>query len=368
MNKTDSKFMREALRQGLKGLGRTSPNPAVGAVIVKEGKIRARGYHQRAGFPHAEVEALHKLAGQAKGATLYVTLEPCNHLGKTPPCTKAILKSGIQRVVVGMKDPNPDVSGGGCEFLRNNGLEVTVGVLESECRRLNEGYLKFVFHKRPFVMVKSALTLDGWTATSTGDSRWVTNEKSRRFVHGLRNQADAIMVGVGTVLADDPSLTTRLQKRHGKDPLRVVVDTNLRTPQDARVLNPESSARTLIAAGAHNPRENVKKFQRKGVSVIICPLKDGRVDLAAVMDMLGKKSVMTLLVEGGASIIGTMIRERLVDKFFIFTAPKLLGGDDGVSMASGAGAERMNDCLRLKDLQVKRFGEDILTTGYPNYG
>jgi len=360
--------MREALRQARKGLGRTSPNPAVGAVIVREGEIEARGYHHRAGHPHAEVEALRKIGGKAQGSTLYVTLEPCNHFGRTPPCTEAILKSGIRRVVAGMKDPNPEVSGGGCEFLRKNGVEVDTGVMESECLRLNEGYLKFVAHKRPFVMVKSALTIDGWTATSTGDSKWITNERSRQFAHVLRNRVDALMVGVGTVLADDPFLTTRLKRGQGKDPLRIVVDTNLRIPRDAKVLNHKSTAQTLLVTGAHIPPENLKRYQKKGVSMLSCPLKGGRIDLGALMDILGERSVMTLMVEGGASIIGSMLRERLIDKFLIFTAPKLMGGDDGVSMASGPGAKGMDDCLRLRDLEVRRFGEDILTVGYPDYG
>jgi diaminohydroxyphosphoribosylaminopyrimidine deaminase/5-amino-6-(5-phosphoribosylamino)uracil reductase len=217
-------------------------------------------------------------------------------------------------------------------------------------------------------MVKSALTIDGWTATSTGDSKWITNERSRQFAHVLRNRVDALMVGVGTVLADDPFLTTRLKRGQGKDPLRIVVDTNLRIPRDAKVLNHKSTAQTLLVTGAHIPPENLKRYQKKGVSMLSCPLKGGRIDLGALMDILGERSVMTLMVEGGASIIGSMLRERLIDKFLIFTAPKLMGGDDGVSMASGPGAKGMDGCLRLRDLEVRRFGEDILTVGYPDYG
>lgn len=367
MNEVDARFMREALRQARRGLGQTSPNPAVGAVVVRDGEVVARGYHHKAGLPHAEVEALGKLKGKARGGTLYVTLEPCHHLGRTPPCTEAILKSGIRRVVVGMKDPNPGVAGGGCEFLGENGIEVKTGVMEAECRRLNEGYLKFVTRKRPFVIVKSALTIDGWTATSTGDSKWITNERSRQFVHRLRNRVDALMVGVGTVLSDDPDLTTRLKGGRGKDPLRVVVDTNLSIPPDAKVLNHESTAETLLAVGSHVSRKGLKRVQREGVSIVTCPRKDGRIDLGALMDILGERSVMTLLVEGGASIIGSMLRERLIDKFYIFTAPKILGGNDGISMASGPGPKRIDDCLNLKAIEVKRFGGDRLTVGYPDY-
>ncbi|MFH1242135.1 MAG: bifunctional diaminohydroxyphosphoribosylaminopyrimidine deaminase/5-amino-6-(5-phosphoribosylamino)uracil reductase RibD [Pseudomonadota bacterium] len=363
----DCKFMREALQQARKGLGRTSPNPAVGAVIVRDGEIIARGYHHKAGLPHAEVEALRKMDGKAQGATLYVTLEPCNHFGRTPPCTGAILESGIKRVVVGMKDPNPEVSGGGCEFLRKNGVEVDTGVMESECRRLNEGYLKFVANKRPFVLVKSALTIDGWTATSTGDSKWITNERSRQFVHRLRNQVDALMVGVGTVLRDDPSLTTRLRQGQGKDPLRVIADTHLRIPMNAKVLNHNSIAQTLLVVGNHLPPEDLKRYENKGVSVLACPLRGEKIDLGALMDILGHRSVMTLLVEGGASIIGSMFRGRLIDKVFIFTASRFLGGDDGVPLARGPGARRIDDCLSLRDVEVRRFGGDILTVGYPDY-
>jgi diaminohydroxyphosphoribosylaminopyrimidine deaminase/5-amino-6-(5-phosphoribosylamino)uracil reductase len=367
LNDVDCKFMREALQQARKGLGRTSPNPAVGAVIVRDAEIIARGYHHKAGLPHAEVEALRKIDGKAQRATLYVTLEPCNHFGKTPPCTEAILKSGIKRVVVGMKDPNPGVSGGGCEFLRKNRLEVITGVMESECRRLNEGYLKFVAHKRPFVLVKSALTIDGWTATSTGDSKWITNERSRQFVHRLRNQVDALMVGVGTVLRDDPSLTTRLRQGQGKDPLRIIADTHLRIPMNAKVLNHSSNAQTLLAVGNHLSPEDLKRYEKKGVSVLACPLRGEKIDLGALMDILGHRSVMTLLVEGGASIIGSLFRAKLIDKVFIFTAPKLLGGDDGVPWASGQGERRIDDCLNLRNVEVRRIGEDILTVGYPDY-
>ena len=360
--------MREALRQARKGLGRTSPNPAVGAVIVRKGRIIATGFHRKAGMPHAEVEALDKLGGKAPGATLYVTLEPCNHMGRTPPCTEAIIGSGIKRVVVGMMDPNPDVRGGGCEYLKENGLSVTAGVCERECRRLNEAFLKFITSRQPFVTVKSALTIDGWTATATGHSKWITNEKSRQAVHLLRDRVDAVMVGVGTVVADDPLLTTRFKRGRGKDPLRIVVDTHLRTPPTAKILNHDSSSNTTIVAGSGADSGDLRAFQKKGVSTITCPTKAGKIDLAALMGILGNMGITSLLVEGGASIIGTLIRERLVDKFYIFKAPRILGGDDGVPMAAGQGPKRMDQCLGLRDLRTRRYGDDILFIGYPDYG
>jgi diaminohydroxyphosphoribosylaminopyrimidine deaminase/5-amino-6-(5-phosphoribosylamino)uracil reductase len=365
----DEKFMKEAIRQGGKGLGRTSPNPPVGAVIVRNGRIIATGYHQRAGGPHAEVVALQKIGGKARrGDILYVTLEPCNHYGRTPPCTESILKSGLRRVVVGLKDPNPNVQGGGCEFLVERGIEVITGVLEPECRRFAEVFIKYATTGRPFVAAKSALTMDGWTATSRGHSQWITSEQSRRYVHRLREQTDAIMVGVGTVLADDPSLNVRLRNRRGKDPVRVIVDTHLRVSPQAKVLRSNSSdSMTLIALGSRVPARRVRMFEREGITTLVCPEKGGRVDLASLMERLGGMSITSVLVEGGATLMGSIIRQRLVDKFYIFKAPKILGGSDGFPMASGPGPKRIDQCLKLKDLKVRRFGADILLTGYPDY-
>jgi diaminohydroxyphosphoribosylaminopyrimidine deaminase/5-amino-6-(5-phosphoribosylamino)uracil reductase len=367
VNETDKKFMKAALAQAKKGLGRTSPNPAVGAVVAKGDRILAKGFHRKAGTAHAEIEVLDKLGGRAPDGTLYVTLEPCNHHGRTPPCTEAILQSGLTRVVVGMKDPNPGVAGGGCDFLRKSGIEVTTGVLETDCRQLNEVYIKFVKTKRPFVMLKSALTMDGWIATSQGDSKWITNEDSRQFVHRLRDQVDAVMVGIGTILADNPSLTTRLDRRRGRDPLRIIVDTHLRTPFNANILNAESSASTLIAVGPETGGREKRFLEKKGVSILNCPAKEGKIDLDALMGILGNMEICSILMEGGASITGSMLREKLVDKFHIFTAPKILGGGDGTPMAAGPGPKRMEQCLRLKNTQLRRFGDNILVTGYPHW-
>ena len=367
MNEIDLKFMKQALREARKGLGRTSPNPAVGAVIVRKGEVVARGYHRRAGHPHAETDALHKLDTPSPGDSLYVTLEPCNHFGRTSPCTHAILKSGIKRVVIGMKDPNPMVRGGGCKFLKENGIEVVANVLETQCRRLNEDFLKFVASHRPFVIAKSALTMDGWIATSSGHSQWITNDKSRQFVHRLRDRVDAVMVGIGTVIADDPSLTTRLTRGKGKDPLRIIVDTHLRTPLNAKVITQDSSADTLIVTSEDAVLENPQKFGADSVSTLVCPTRAGKIDLDILMSKLGEMSITSILVEGGASITGSMLRERLMDKFYIFKAPKLLGGDDGIPMATGPGAKRMDECVTLKEIKTRRFGDDILIRGYPVY-
>jgi diaminohydroxyphosphoribosylaminopyrimidine deaminase/5-amino-6-(5-phosphoribosylamino)uracil reductase len=362
----DEKFMKEALRQARKGVGRTSPNPAVGAVLVRRGKVIASGYHKRAGAPHAEVEVLSKVKAR-KGDTLYVTLEPCHHHGRTPPCTEAVLRSGLKRVVVGMKDPNPNVRGGGCEVLARKGVEVRVGVLEKECRRLNEWFLKYVTTGRPFVMAKTALTLDGWTATATGHSQWVTSERARRFGHRLRDQVDGIMVGIGTVVADDPLLTTRLRHRAGRDPVRIVVDTRLKIPESARVLHADSEAECLLAVGEEVSGKRLEAVRKRGVSTLICPTKAGKLDLASLMKRLGNRSITSVLLEGGATLMGAMIREKLVDKFFVFKAPKILGGDDGIPMAAGPGPQRMDGSLCLKDVEIRRLGEDFLVTGYPDY-
>ncbi|MBW2063839.1 MAG: bifunctional diaminohydroxyphosphoribosylaminopyrimidine deaminase/5-amino-6-(5-phosphoribosylamino)uracil reductase RibD [Deltaproteobacteria bacterium] len=368
MNNSDERFMREALRLARKGLGRTSPNPAVGAVIVRRGKVIARGYHRRAGEKHAEVDALERAKGGIEADdTLYVNLEPCRHSGRTPPCTEAIMRAGLKNVVVGMRDPNPSVTGGGCDFLSQKGVKVKVGVLESECRRLNEAYIKYVTKGHPFVIAKSALTLDGFTATSTGHSRWITNERSRQFVHRLRDRVDCVMVGVGTIVKDDPLLTTRLKSRGGRDPCRVIVDTELRIPRNARVLKTPSSGGTIIAVAETVAEKHRSPFEMEGVTTIPCPTKEGLIDLKALMKILGERSVTSVMVEGGATLMGTLIREKLIDKFYFFKAPKVLGGDDGSPMARGEAPKSMEQCITLKEISVRRFGEDLLISGYPEY-
>jgi diaminohydroxyphosphoribosylaminopyrimidine deaminase/5-amino-6-(5-phosphoribosylamino)uracil reductase len=362
------KFMKAALGYARKGLGKTSPNPAVGAVIVRKGRVVAAGFHRRAGEAHAEVEALNQLKGKARqGDTLYVTLEPCNHFGRTPPCTEAILEKGVRKVVVGMRDPNPSVTGGGCDYLSGHGVEVVTGVLEEECRRLNDWFVTYVSKGRPFVIAKIAMTLDGWTATSTGNSRWVTNERSRQWVHRLRSQVDAVMVGVGTVTADDPLLNTRLTEGRGRAPVRVIVDTHLSIPMNARVLRLPGDSETLIAVSKNLATRRLKKLHGKKVTFLMCPEKEERIDLRALMGILGKRSIASVLLEGGATLMGAMIRERLVDKFCIFKAPKILGGSDGRPMALGKGPSRMDQSIVLKDTRIRRFGEDVLITGYPEY-
>lgn len=357
--------MRKALSLAKRGLGRTSPNPVVGAVVVREGNIIASGYHKGAGLDHAEVEALKTMKGKAyKGDILYVTLEPCNHFGRTPPCTEAILEKGIRNVVIGTRDPNQDVRGGGIEYLEKNGVHVKTGVLETECREINESFIKYVTTGRPFVMAKSAMTLDGWIATSCGHSQWITNEKSRYYVHRLRDRVDGIMVGVGTIISDDPSLTTRLRRRKGKDPLRIIVDSRFRIPHNAKVLNLESDSKTIIITGPKGISKAMGLMNKDSVSIISCPIKAGHIDLNYLMEKLGQMSVTSLMVEGGSRIMGSMIRENLVDKYYIFKASKLLGGSDGIPMAHGKAPKKMDDAFLLRNIKVKRFGNDTLIMGY----
>ncbi len=361
----DEIFMKKVLRLARRGLGSTSPNPVVGALVVKNGQIIGSGYHRKAGAPHAEIEALSMAGERAKGSTLFVNLEPCNHYGRTPPCTKAILKSGIKRVVVGIADPNPNVTGGGCKFLRSKGVEVKYGVLEEECTRLNEVYIKYVKKGKPFVILKGALTLDGWIATKTGNSRWITNEKSRKFVHSLRKKVDAIMVGVETIIADNPLLSPYLTGNSAPDPVRVIADTNLRVPLESRVFNSGTSALTIIASGSNVSRTKRKRVEGLGARVINCQMRDGRIDLADLLDKLAEMSIGSVLVEGGGTIFGSIIREGLVDKFYIFLAPKILGGNNGIPFTRGPGCDTVKDCLNLKVLMVRRFDDDIMIEAYP---
>lgn len=365
---TDERFMRQALSLARRGLGSTSPNPVVGALVVKDGRIIGSGYHKRAGAPHAEVEAIAKAGNGTRGATLYVTLEPCHHYGRTPPCTRAILESGIRTVVVGIVDPNPHVGGGGGEYLRAQGVEVRCGVLEEECTGANEVYIKYVTQGKPFVIVKGALTLDGWIATRTGDSKWITNEKSRGFVHTLRKISDAIMVGVETVIADDPLLTPYLRKGPAPDPIRVIVDTNLRVPLTSRILTGETSTLTCIAAGSKVSTAQKKRIEGLGARVIRCRVRDGQVDLEDLLDQLAKMSVCSVLVEGGANLFTSVIRGRLVDKYYLFLAPKLLGGDNGVPFTRGEGCDIIKECVKVNVLKVRRFDNDIMVEAYPKVG
>lgn len=362
----DSHFMRLALGLAARATGRTSPNPMVGAVVVRNGRIVGQGWHRRAGGPHAEVAAIDAAGAAAAGATLYVTLEPCNHHGRTPPCTEKILAAGIRRVVVAMTDPNPDVAGGGCRRLREAGLVVETGLLLPEARRLNEAWIHFVRTGRPFVLLKCAATLDGRIATRTGDARWVTGPAARQRVHRLRATLDAILVGIGTVVSDDPQLTCRLPDGGGRDPLRIVLDTRLRISPEARLVTLASEAATLIVCDGDADTKRRKRLEAAGVEVLACQRCEDGIDLVDLMDRLGKRGVTGVLIEGGARVAASALAQQVVDKVMFFYAPKILAGDDGVPLCRGAGPELMRDALALHEVRVERVDPDILVSGYLN--
>jgi diaminohydroxyphosphoribosylaminopyrimidine deaminase/5-amino-6-(5-phosphoribosylamino)uracil reductase len=351
----DSYYMRRALRLAARARGRTSPNPMVGAVLVKGGRIIAEGYHRRAGSPHAEAVVLSEAGAAAMGATLFVTLEPCCHTGKkTPPCTRAIITGRIKRVVAAMQDPNPKVSGQGMAELRRAGIAVEADVLEAEARKLNEAYIKYITKDRPFVILKTAVTLDGKTATPTGESKWITCEKSRRLVHRVRSEVDALVTAIGTVQADDPELTARI--RGGKNPLRVVIDPDLEISPRARLLgNPRG---TVLVTRARNRKS--ERLEAAGVRMI---RYDGRLHLDRLMRDLAGEGMMSVLIEGGASLNSHALKDGVVDRVMFFIAPKIIGGRDSYPSVGGSFYRSLKDAWRVRDMRARRVGEDILIEG-----
>ncbi len=361
----DRFYMQMALALAARGRGRTLPNPMVGAVVVREGRVVGRGWHESYGGPHAEVNALDAAGNAARGATLYVTLEPCNHTGQTPPCTRRILAAGIRRVVVGTRDPNPGVTGGGNAFLQAQGIEVVTGVCTAEAVRLNEAFNHYISTRRPFTLLKCAATLDGRIATRTGSSRWVTGEASRRYVHELRHEAAAIMVGINTVRVDNPSLTTRLASGEGVDPTRIILDTALSMDPGLRVLQQPSAAATIVVTGPDAPAARREAIEAAGGRLLSAPLDNGRIDLRWLVEQLGVMGLASLLIEGGSQVAGAALRAGIVDKLCLFYAPKLLGGDDGVPICSGEGPALMKDSLPVRIEAVHRFGDDLMVEAYP---
>jgi diaminohydroxyphosphoribosylaminopyrimidine deaminase / 5-amino-6-(5-phosphoribosylamino)uracil reductase len=357
----DEKYMAMAIDLALMGKGRTSPNPMVGAVVVKDGKVVGSGYHKKAGTPHAEAIALQAAGADAKGATLFVNLEPCCHTRKlTPPCTDAVITSGVARVVIGMMDPNPEVSGRGVSLLRDAGLTVDVGVLRERCEDINVVFRKYITTGLPFVTLKAAQTLDGKIATATGESKWITGPEAREYGHTLRNLADAIVVGIGTVLKDDPSLTTRLGTQDSRDPARIILDSHARIPLTAKVLNLESGAKTYVAVTSGAPEDRIKELKAKGAEVLVIGAKDGRVDIEALMRELANMGMTNVLVEGGATVNADALRAGIVDKVNFFIAPKILGGEDAIGSIGGRSPESLTGAVQLYDMSFTKLGGDIL--------
>ncbi|WP_080838545.1 bifunctional diaminohydroxyphosphoribosylaminopyrimidine deaminase/5-amino-6-(5-phosphoribosylamino)uracil reductase RibD [Cohnella massiliensis] len=356
----DEFYMRLALNTAASAAGQTEVNPMVGCVVVNNGRVVGIGAHLRRGEAHAEVHALNMAGEDAKGSTAYVTLEPCSHHGRTPPCCERLIREGVARVVVATADPNPLVAGRGLARLRESGIEVKVGVLKAEAEKLNEAFNKYIVTGLPFVTIKTAVTMDGKIATREGHSKWITGPAAREAVHALRHRNNGIMVGIGTVLADDPELTTRLGVP-GLHPIRIVVDSQLRLPDSARVLNGEARTIVLTTAGADENR--ARSLRQRGAEVIACG-EGPKVDLAAALAELGRRDIASLLVEGGGALNGALVEAGLVDKIMLFYAPKLVGGDAPPAFAF-TGPERMEEALSIERIEIERYGDDWCVSGYP---
>jgi diaminohydroxyphosphoribosylaminopyrimidine deaminase / 5-amino-6-(5-phosphoribosylamino)uracil reductase len=352
----DEFYIKRTLRLASKAEGLTSPNPMVGAVIVKNGEIIAEDFHRKPGTPHAEPLAIEKAGKKVRGAVLYVNLEPCCHTDKrTPPCTKAIINSGIKRVVIGMLDPNPKVAGKGALELQNAGIEVRSGILEDESKKLNEFYIKHVKTGKPFVILKTAMTLDGKIATPDGQSKWITGEKARRIVHRLRSRVDAIVTAIGTVKSDDPQLTARVKM--GKNPLRVVIDPNLGISLNAKIL--KTPPHTIIVTNTRNAKSFY--LENSGINMIYYKEK---LNLKWLMEQLGKMEISSVLIEGGSSLNSHALEDGVIDKIMFFIAPIIIGGRESFPAVGGKTYKRLEEAYRIKDLKVKRIGDDLLIEGY----
>ena len=366
MDAAHTNFMQRALKLARQANGRTSPNPLVGAVIVKDGKVIGEGYHQKAGTPHAEVHALNAAGENAKDATLYTTLEPCCHWGRTPPCTEALIRAGIARVYIAAVDPNPSVAGKGVRQLEKAGIRVYVGVCQQEAETLNEVHTKYIQTGLPFVILKIAMSLDGKIATVTGDSQWITSEASRQRGHEIRDAVDAILVGRGTVARDNPALTTRLHgNRQGQDAIRIVMDSHARIPADARIFNPESSAGVIVAVTPEAPSNNVAALEKSGAEVITVQAAHGKVCVKRLMEILGKREITSVLIEGGGEINASAITAGVVDKMMCFVAPIIIGGRDAPGPIGGEGVANLTDVPRLQRVRVMPMSDsDFLIEGY----
>lgn len=359
-------YMRRAIELAKQGEGHTSPNPMVGCVVVKDGEIISEGYHEKYGEYHAERNALLKCGEEARGAELYVTLEPCCHYGKTPPCTEIIMEKGIKKVYVGSMDNNPLVGGKGVQILRDHGIEVETGILEAECRDMNEVFFHFMETKRPYVVMKYAMTLDGKIACATGDSKWVTGGEARRYVHHLRKKYMGIMVGIGTVLEDDPMLNCRIED--GVDPIRIICDSELRIPLDCQLVETAKDIPLIVACREdliceESQKEKAEALQKAGATIIATSGTNG-VNLEELLEKLGEQGIDSILLEGGGTLNASMLEAGLVDRVYAHIAGKLVGGKDAKSPVEGVGIEYMKDAVQLCDMQVEKIGEDICISGH----
>jgi len=350
------KYMELALKLAEKGRGTTSPNPMVGCIIVKRGRIVGKGFHKKAGCEHAEVLAIESAGKKTANSTMYVTLEPCSHWGKTPPCTEKIVEAGVREVIIGMKDPNPLVEG--FRELKFRGLKTKIGILEDEAKKLNEAYIKYMKTKKPFVILKVAMSLDGKIATSKGDSKYITSKEARTYVHEIRSSVDAVMVGLNTVLRDNPELTVRHVE--GKDPLKIVVDSQLKIPKNCNLMKEPS--KLIIATTNKASKKDIVKLEQKGIRIIITKSQKGMVDLNDLMKQLGKHEIMSIMMEGGSQLNSSAIKDGVVDKVIIFTAPKIIG--NGVGAIGNLGVTKINKAIPLKGHSFRKIGKDLLIEGY----
>jgi len=357
----DEKYMRLAMQLAGNAIGRTSPNPLVGAVIVKDNRVVGCGWHRKAGTPHAEVHALNQAGELAQGADVYVTLEPCAHYGKTPPCSKALVEAKVKNVYGGLLDVNPKVAGKGFKILEDAGIHVEYGFLQDELRKQNEVFFKWIEHKKPFIVLKAAMTLDGKIATATGQSKWITNETSRAYGYKLRDIYDSIMVGINTVIEDNPMLTARVDG--GKNPIRIVVDSSLKIDINANVVQ-DKSAKTIVATTDKADKDKILKLQAQDVDVIVVDKDENdKVDIEKLLDILGQQNICSILVEGGATLSGSFVAKKLVDKVYFFIAPKIVGGKEAKTPVAGTGILNLQEALALKDIQIEKLEEDILIIG-----
>ena len=365
----DQIFMTRALSLAKQGKGSTGPNPMVGAVIVNRGKIVGEGFHRKPGEPHAEVMALHHAGPRARGGVLYVTLEPCVHLKKrTPPCVPLLLQAELKRICVAMADPNPQVAGKGMQALKRAGLVVTLGTCEGEARQLNDAYIHWMQTGRPLVTLKGAMTLDGKIATKTGQSKWITGEKARQDLHHIRRQVDAILIGIGTILSDNPDLSARgpnpqSRLRSGRQPVRVVLDSRLRIPLSARLLRWVVEQPTIVCTTSRASAEKIRQVEQKGGQVWILPLRSGHVSLPAVLKRLGQEGLLSVLIEGGATLNASALRDKVVDRVRLYLAPKLLGGQDAKGFIGGSSPKRIQAAWEIGEMSVKSLGVDLCISG-----
>lgn len=362
-NKEDENFMRMAFNLAKKGIGRTKSNPLVGAVIVKDGKVIGKGYHRQFGMAHAEVEAFNSIKNKdARGATMYVTLEPCCHYGKTPPCSERVIKEGISRLVIADLDPNPLVAGKGAEQIKKAGIEVEIGLLGARHRQLNEKYIYYIKNKMPFVLMKSATTLDGKIATYRGNSKWITSEKSRSFTRKLRGEFQGIMVGINTVIADNPMLTTRI--KGAEDPIKIVVDSTLKIPIDSYMVQNAYKEPLIILASQNNDKAKRAQLEGLGATILELPMRGEKLDLTFGMKKLAEQGISSILLEGGGNLNFEMLKNGLVNKCMFVLAPKIFGGDSAKTSVEGIGFAEIGDAVKLTDIQTKTIGSDVVLTAY----